>query len=140
MYATQSDIEKRLDPKHLVELADDDGDGTADANVIDAAVSDADGLVDSHLASRYNVPFATPPALVRKISADLAIAALFARRRESASPTHQARAKIAMELLDALSSGQILLSEAASDTLKNAPDSTSRETDKTFSRDSLDDY
>ena len=140
MYATQSDIENRLDPKHLVELADDDGDGVADSEVLEAAVTDADGLIDSHLASRYKVPFATPPALVRKISADLAIATLFSRRRESASPLHRSRAGIAMELLSALASGQILLSEAEAGAVKNAPESTTRQSDKTFSRDSLDAY
>ena len=140
MYATQTDIENRLDPKHLVELADDDSDGAADAAVINAAIADADGQIDACLATRYTLPFATPPALLTKISADLAIEALFARRRESASPTHQARAKVARDILQALASGQILLSEAAAHTLKTAPDSTTREKEKTFSRDSLDDF
>ena len=35
MYATVLDVERRLDPVHLIELADDNQDGMADAEVVD---------------------------------------------------------------------------------------------------------
>ena len=140
MYSSQAEIADRIDPKHLIELTDDDNDGVADGGVIDAAIADADGLIDTHLRSRYRLPLDTVPALVRKISADLAIAALFARRRESASPTHEARAEAARDLLGSIARGEVLLAEASETPLKGAPDSTSRGADKTFSKDSLDDF
>ena len=59
MYASQSDIENRLDPKHLAELADDDGDGLTDADVVNDAVADADAVIDTYLQSRYTVPVAS---------------------------------------------------------------------------------
>ena len=140
MYASQSDIEERLDPKHLVELADDDGDGAADSTVVNAAIADADGLIDSYLKARYDVPFAAPPALVKKLSADLAAEALFARRREAASPVHQERAKDARSLLEALAKGEVLLAGAVEGGNKGAPDSTTKDDAKVFDRESLDPY
>jgi len=140
MYATQTDIENRLDPKHLIELADDNNDGTPDAAVIEAAIADADGIIDTHLKSRYAVPLNPAPAILKKLSADLAVASLFARRRESASPHHEARAKAAVELLGAIARGEILLAEASESSLKGAPDSTTRSADKTFSHDSLEPF
>ena len=140
MYASQTDIENRLDPKHLIELTDDDNDGMADADVITAAITDADGVIDTHLAARYACPFATPPALITKISTALAIGTLFARRRESASPTHEARAKAAMDLLHALAEGSLLLAGDDAGVRLGAPDSTTRDTGKTFSRDALDSF
>jgi phage gp36-like protein len=140
MYASQADIEARLDPKHLIELADDDGDGTADSAVIEAAIADADALIDTHLGGRYVLPLESVPSVLRKLSADLAIGSLFARRRESASPQHEARARAAADLLAAIARGEILLAQAAETPLKAAPDSTTRGDDKTFSKESLDTY
>ncbi|HUT24959.1 MAG TPA: DUF1320 domain-containing protein [Sumerlaeia bacterium] len=140
MYASQSDIEDRLDPKHLIELADDDGDGTPDSAVIDAAIADADGLIDSYLNVRYDVPLATVPALVKKLSADLAVAALFARRREAASPTHEKRAREATALLLALGKGDVLLAGVSQGGAKGTPESTTKDDPKVFGRDSLEVY
>ncbi|MBN1867117.1 DUF1320 family protein [Candidatus Sumerlaeota bacterium] len=140
MYCTQADIETRLDPKHLVELADDDADGMTDATVVQAAIADADALIDSHLAARYRVPLDPVPALATKLSADLAVAALFARRRESASPVHEERARIAAALLGELAEGRLVLAGALSRGTETGLESTTRTEDKTFSRDSLETF
>ncbi|NQU44939.1 DUF1320 domain-containing protein [bacterium] len=137
MYATVSDIEKRLDPGHLIELADDDHDGQPDTAVLEAAIADADGLVDTYLQGRYAVPLDPAPALLRKLSADLAVAALFARRRETASPVHESRAKAAMELLSCLARGELLLSQSDA---KTAPDSTTLSETRRFDREKLEPY
>ena len=55
-YITNSDIEQRLGSHVYVQLTDDDGDGVADAGVVDEARLGADGEVDSYLARRYQVP------------------------------------------------------------------------------------
>ena len=137
MYCTVSDIESRLSPHHLIELADDDNDGAADSPVVEAAIADADSLIDAHLRARYVLPFDPAPALLRKISADLAVDTLFARRRESASPRHAERAQAARDLLAAISRGELLLAEANEHPLKGAPDSTTRGQEKRFSRHTL---
>ncbi|MFP4381082.1 MAG: phage protein Gp36 family protein [Candidatus Sumerlaeia bacterium] len=136
MYATMQDIQQRLDPAHLIELADDNNDGTPDTDIIDAAIADADGLIDAWLGVRYGVPFDTVPALIRSISADLAVGSLFARRRESASPQHEARILAAKELLAALARGDIAL--AGDNIVRRAMSrSTTADQAKHFSRENL---
>ena len=140
MYATHSDIEARLDPKHLAELADDNGDGLADASILEAAIADADALIDAHLESRYSLPLATVPPLLCKISADLAVGNLFARRRESSSPLHQERADASKQLLGAILRGELFLAGAEGAATKGAPESTMNGEEKVFSRDSLNSF
>ena len=137
MYAAKQDIENRLDPKHLIELADDDNDGVADAAVIEAALQDADSVIDSLLKVRYALPFSPAPALLTKLAADLAVASLFGRRRESASPVHEARARAAVDMVAAISRGEIALSGAP---IKVGADSTTRGVEKTFGAEQLEDF
>jgi phage gp36-like protein len=139
MYATVLDVERRLDPVHLIELADDDRDGMADAEVVEAAIADADGLIDAYLQDRYPIPLDPVPALVRKLSIDLAVANLFARRRESVSPAHEARARLATEILIGLNRGEIILG-GLSASRKGSPESTTRDVEKTFGRDALETF
>lgn len=66
MYLTQADIETAFGAGELVDLADRDGDGVADAPVIDQAIGRATGLIDSYLRSRFDVPLTEVPDLVRE--------------------------------------------------------------------------
>lgn len=140
MYATQTDLQNRLETRHLVELADDDGDGQPDPAVLDACIADADSLIDSCLRARYTIPFSPVPPLLRKLSADLAIASLFARRREAASPTHEQRAQTARDLLRALASGEIQLADTGSLATNVLPQSTTLDRSRTFDSETLDPY
>lgn len=55
-YITNSDIETRLGSQAYVQLTDDDGDGTANSDVVDEARLGAEGEVNGYLARRYQVP------------------------------------------------------------------------------------
>ena len=55
-YITNADIEERVGSVALVQLADDDGNGVADAGVVDEARLGAEGEVNSYLGRRYSVP------------------------------------------------------------------------------------
>lgn len=55
-YIAHSDISERLGAATLVQLTDDDGNGFADAGVIDEARRAAEAEVNSYLAARYAVP------------------------------------------------------------------------------------
>ncbi|HBF35409.1 TPA: DUF1320 domain-containing protein [Candidatus Sumerlaeota bacterium] len=134
MYCTQLDVERRIDPVHLAELADDNSDGVTDAAIIEAAITDADATIDTYLSSRYQTPLNNPPALVRKLSIDLAIAALFNRRREAASPTQESRAKLALELLTEISRGEVLLPALDNTAVKKTASSTTFDHEKKFSK------
>ena len=55
-YITNTDIEEHLGSATYVQLTDDDGDGVANAGVVDEARLGAEGEINSHLARRYAVP------------------------------------------------------------------------------------
>jgi phage gp36-like protein len=134
MYCTQLDVERRIDPVHLAELADDNSDGVTDSEIIQAAITDADATIDTYLSNRYQTPLANPPALVRKLSIDLAIAALFNRRREGASPTQETRAKLALELLSEIAHGEVVLPTLDNTAVKKTVNSTTLDQQKQFSK------
>lgn len=67
-YCTYEDLEARLGADDLAALADHDGDGTADPDVVAGAIGSAEALIDSYLSVRFAVPVALaggecPPVL-----------------------------------------------------------------------------
>jgi len=86
-YSTQSDILEQLDEDTLIQLTDDADTGAVDTSVVDRAIADADAEIDSYCGVRYSVPFTTVPDRVRKLSVDIAIYNLYARRK--GSPEHR---------------------------------------------------
>lgn len=134
MYCAIDDIQSRLEEPTLVGLADDDGDGAADPAVVAAAIADADAEIDAALGGRYSVPVDSPPALLRAISAWLAIAALFRRRRETPSPAHAEQAEHARALLAMLGEGRCFLPGVAA---ASAPASNRDAESKIFNADTL---
>lgn len=84
-YITNSDIETRVGSAAYVQLADDDGNGIADAAVVDEIRLAAEGEVNSYLARRFAVPIdivSLPElaALLKSVALDLAEFRLRARR------------------------------------------------------------
>ncbi len=84
-YIANTDIETGVGSLAYVQLADDDGDGSADAAVVDEIRLAATGEVNSFLARRYAVPIATTsePALaelLKSVTLDLAEHRLRSRR------------------------------------------------------------
>ncbi|MFH0792617.1 MAG: phage protein Gp36 family protein [bacterium] len=139
MYASLQELQSRLEPALLVDLADDDGDGQADDAVIAAALADADAEIDARLAPFYAVPLAAPSPLVVRLSADLALERLFERRRREIPPAEKIRFERARTLLGALSSGEVLLS-ASGISPRIQSQSTTADDEKLFSRDELQDF
>ena len=140
MYSSLADLEKRLDPRHLVALADDDNDGVADEGVINQAIADADAEIDSYVRSRYRVPFAPVPQIVQTLSAILAINNLFARRRETASPENQRRYEQAIALLQGIAQSRLDLGDAGEALEHDLPSSTTLNTDRLFRKDTLKEF
>lgn len=55
-YVTNADVIERMGTSTAVQLADDNGDGTADTGVLDEARLSAEAEVNSFLARRYQTP------------------------------------------------------------------------------------
>lgn len=65
IYATLTDLQARMPPDELLEVADRDNSGTVDGGVVNAALADASEEIDSYLRARYDLPLPTqPPVLV----------------------------------------------------------------------------
>lgn len=71
-YATQADLEARYGAAEILQLADRDGDGMIDAGVIEQALADAGAEIDGYLGSRYALPLAEVPQIVKVYACDLA--------------------------------------------------------------------
>lgn len=82
-YSVQSDVQSACGgAKKLVELADWDNDGVADAAEIATAVTKADALIDSFASKRFHVPFSPVPSIITQMSASLAKLILARNRRQ----------------------------------------------------------
>ncbi len=72
-YCTQSDVETRIGSADLIALADYDGDGVADGNVVEAAIEDACSLIDSYLSVRFAVPVSPVPDVLKTRAVNLTV-------------------------------------------------------------------
>lgn len=81
-YSVEADVRNAAGGANtLKQLLDRNADGTADTGVLDAAIEEADALIDSYASKRFAVPFETPSTQVVKLSARLAV--FFLRRGRS---------------------------------------------------------
>lgn len=105
MYCGEAEFAARFGSAELDQLLPSDGDRT-----YAAAADDADAIVDGYLAARYAVPLATPPGLILSIAADLTRYELYA---DAPTKEVEARRKLALDLLEQIRDGELLLPGAS---------------------------
>lgn len=116
-YITNADIVQRVGSAAFAQLADDDGDGLADAGVVDEVRVAAEGELDSYLARRYRTPilldeFPELAGLLMAIALDLAEFRLRLRRPPLAEDVRQRHA-LTLQWLERIASGVIALPSVA---------------------------
>jgi phage gp36-like protein len=141
-YSTQTDIIKLLPEDTLIQLTDDEGVGVVSDERVSEAISQADAEIDSYCGSRYAVPFATTPDIVKKISVDLAIYNLYSRKVEEIPATRSDRYKNAIRQLEGIASGKISIGEdpAPTGATSSGAEVNISSEDRTFTRDKLAGY
>lgn len=72
-YATVEDITNRYGEDFLYTIADRDNDDTLDTTAVESALSDASGLMDSYLSTRYTLPLVEFPDFLKRLCADVAV-------------------------------------------------------------------
>lgn len=72
----------RVSPQVLIDICDDDEDGTADPAVILAFIEDGEGLVDSWILPIYDLPLTNPNDRLCRTAAVLYTKALIFERHE----------------------------------------------------------
>lgn len=133
-YCDQTDINDQVDERNLILLTDDDDTGSVDSDKVDAAILKADALIDSYLAVKYAVPMDTVPAIVKKLSVDIAVYELFSRR-DSVPESTQKRFDDAVTFLKDVAQGRAGIpgaTSADSSMSSNAPTITT--SSRIFSR------
>ncbi len=83
-----------------------------DTSVTTRAIADADAEIDGYCKAVYDVPFSPVPVMVRKISVDIAIYNLYARRK-GAPEDRRNRYKDAIKFLENVAKGIVDLGSDA---------------------------
>lgn len=108
-YATLSDLIARAGEAEVRQVADRDRNGLPDEDVVTAALTHADNVVNGYVRTRYDLPLATVPDLVRTWA--VSIARHFLHR--NGPPEHVvADYKDALAALKDLAAGRIALPDA----------------------------
>ena len=79
-YTTQAKIQTLIPAADLTDALDDDRDGAADEGLLDTIIETAGNAVDAFLSGLFEVPFATPPAVVQEAALIFCCEAIYARR------------------------------------------------------------
>jgi len=111
-YATLTDLIARFGEEEFVQLAGfgQPGDDRIDESVIDAALADADALIDGYLRGRYDLPLAIVPPNLTGIAADIARYELRARvPRAQMSDQVRQRYEDALKTLQHIREGKLVL-------------------------------
>ena len=82
-----------------------------DTSVTDRAIADADSEINSYCESQYDIPFSSTPTMIRKVSVDIAIYNLYARRKGAPEDRRQ-RYKDAIRYLKDVANGVVTLGDA----------------------------
>ncbi len=136
-YSTQSDLLEQISEDKLIQLTDDLDAGTIDADVITRAIADADAQIDSYCGTRYEVPLSPVPVVVRKLSVDIAIYNLYARRK-GVPEDRQKRFEDAIRFLKDVSKGIATLgADEPADDSDSGPEATTVKTDRVFTSDKM---
>lgn len=95
----------------LIELTDDAGTlGEVNEDVTNDAIARADSEIDAALAVRYTLPLDPVPAILSRLSVDMTMYHLYARKRDTEIPEFiQARYRDCQKLLDQIKTGGISL-------------------------------
>lgn len=130
-YCVQADILEQISEDIVIQLTDDDGIGEIDTSVVTRAIADADAEIDGY-CGKYDLPFSPVPVMIRKISVDLAICNLYARRK-GVPEDRQKRYDNGIRFLRDVSAGKVTLgADAPEPNIDGGPEATTKKSDRIF--------
>lgn len=123
----------------LVQLTnEDDTATTVDVDVYEAVRAEADAEVDGYIGARYALPLETNPAIIRRLSVDVTVYRLFARKFQEGVPAQVASGYTrACKVLQDLAAGNVTLGVQPVAAINTERAAKIVAGDRTFSRDSL---
>lgn len=108
MYAHQADMVTRYGEAAVLLVADRDGDGELDAEVLERALADAAAEIDAYVSRRHELPLPSKPRVLVGLAVDIAMYRLSAEA-DSLTDEKRQRYEDAIRLLSRIASGEVLL-------------------------------
>jgi phage gp36-like protein len=108
-YSTIDDIRASLPEDELMRLTDDECLGVVGEARVDDAIARAGADIDASCGGRYRVPVSPVPALLKKISVDIAIYDLYSRTVAEVPDARAEQYRNAMRQLEGISRGHVSL-------------------------------
>ncbi|MEW6265309.1 MAG: DUF1320 domain-containing protein [Thermodesulfobacteriota bacterium] len=142
-YCTTDDLIKVLPEADLIRLTDDADSGTLDTAKAQEAIDRADQEINAYIGGQVKLPISgTTPAILAKLSADLAVYNLYSRVMSEIPETWRERRKAAVRLLEQFAEGKITLGVQPAPTAPSSyPRGVQTETrDQIFTSTELDKY
>ncbi|MGY9046321.1 hypothetical protein P775_11065 [Puniceibacterium antarcticum] len=118
-YANLTDLIERAGESEILQIADRDDDGTADPDVIAAAIEDASTEIDGYLGVKYTLPLPSTPRLVTTWAVSIA---RYHLHRDGAPEHIVTDYDNAIKALDRVSRGLMVIPDIDGD----QPDTTER--------------
>ena len=121
MYSTAEAVLEMIKPSALGQLIDDQYIADPDERrqrilpIIQAAIADGDGEIDGYLLGRYSTPLSPPPAMIVKISKDIAAYNVFSRigiKDDGEEKNYLTRYQAAIKFLQMVAEGKVSLGPA----------------------------
>jgi phage gp36-like protein len=110
VYASSDDMIARYPNRDLVQLTNEDPTQTAiNTTVIDQALADASAEIDGYLDGRFALPLTDPPAVLNRLSCDIAMYRLQALRPIHDMADARQRYDDAVQLLIRVARGEVTL-------------------------------
>lgn len=139
-YITQSDLTEQLSDSQLIQLTDDEKLGEINTDRVSRALASAEGEINGFLATRYAVPVASPPDLIKGWAVALTVYHLWRRRQRVPEDVRKAYEDVIARLRD-VAAGKLTLGidpPPAESSLSNQSEVLSNESN--WSRDKLKDF
>lgn len=139
IYAQKQDMLNRYDETALIELTDRAVPATGEINdvVLNAALSDADGVIDSYVSARYTVPLSPVPQVLTRHAAAIA---WFILHRDRYPDEVRKAYDDAISFLRSLASGTAKLDVGGSEPASTAAIAKVDASERVFNRSNLGDY
>lgn len=136
-YSTLDDIKKQIFEEELIRLTDEGRLGVVDAEKVATAIETADVEIDAYLGEKYSLPMAEPPAILTKLSVDLAIRNLYLLSPGGIPEHREDQAKGCVRMLEKIAAGSLTL--GASDPQAGSSDNavSMNSSTRLFSRDKM---
>ena len=136
-YATLTDLTERFGERQLLEIADREGNGVVDSDVVDRALTDADAEINTYVGRRYPLPLAPVPERIASLAADIA----FFRLHPSAVPEDvRRRYEDALAALRDIADGKAVLDAEGAQPASGTGGPAAVTQERVFSRTTLDGF